>query len=136
MNIAKTLGILLFASPSASAADLRFRDWVADVTGDYGEAFTHNESGSAIGVLCGVESQRCLAYLRSNTSCAEGDKQVALVNTESGAFPIEMLCSKIQGESGPEFVNTFGAYDTMRDVMLNNNIGIALAMTKRAIQKW
>jgi hypothetical protein len=130
VKVAKTLWILLCAFPSASAADLRFGDWVAHVTGNEREAFTNNESGSALGVLCSVESQHCLAYLRANTTCSEGNKQVALVNTDSGAFPIDMLCSKIRGQSGPEFVNLLGSYDDMRDVILkHNSIGIALPMT-------
>lgn len=114
---------------SPNVANPRFGDWVADVNGDYRESFTSNDSGSSIGVLCGGNTEACIAYLRSNTVCAEGAKQVALVNLQSGAFPIEMICAKIEIDSQSEFVSFLGDYGTMRGAMLrNNDIGIALPM--------
>ncbi len=130
MTFARTFWLLVIVSTNAGAGDLRFGDWIASFNGEYREAYSRNESESSVGVLCSTASQVCFAYLRSNSTCNEGDKQVALVNTESGAFPIEMSCAKIQFESGQEFINFLGDYGTMKNAILkNNDLGIALPLT-------
>lgn len=125
-----TLALLLVLPSAAIGADFRFGDWIVSLDSDFKETFTANDSGSSVGVLCAATTQRCLVYLRTNTTCSVGDKQVALVNASAGAFSIQMECSQLQFDSGPEFVNFLGEYDTMRDALFkSNDIGIALPMT-------
>lgn len=120
---------LILAWSSAFADTTRYGEWLLDRGPDYREAYTGNASGSAVGVWCGEEIQSCFFYIRSNTTCEEGATGITLVNAETGAFSVELLCTKVEMNGKLEYFNLLSNFDGMKKALEENTfIGFSIPM--------
>ncbi|CAN5183482.1 hypothetical protein BH11PSE11_BH11PSE11_19370 [soil metagenome] len=72
-------------------------------------AATSNDSGAVAGILCGIDSQRCDAYISvESTACERGQTYPMMLNSSIGTFAITTKCVVI-GDASFQFVNEFAA---------------------------
>lgn len=67
----------------------QYGDWSFYPLRDYAISSTTNSSGSVFGIICG---KSCSAFVNFTTTCTEGHYYPAMVNSEAGAFHINMRC--------------------------------------------
>ncbi len=98
MDKGKVSGIILAAflgCLSVANADTRVGDWRVNANNGLTEAFTVNESGSKLGLLCSSGSGSCVFYLASSISCTQRAHGIVLVNVTGGAFSLTTTCQKL-----------------------------------------
>jgi hypothetical protein len=79
-----------FSSATAAATETRFGAWILDERSNgVGEAYTTNESGSSLGVLCLKE---CFAYIDPKIRCNNGEKYPILFSSQMGVGSRVTLC--------------------------------------------
>jgi hypothetical protein len=114
---------LLFFASHAIAQKKNIGHWRIDLTSDYSEAFTSNETDSMFGMWC---TQKCVFYISPNKiSCEVGSKYTVLMNSDRHAGSIETNCLKI----GDRFVRIFSDFNIIQEsVNQGGNIGFAFAL--------
>ena len=132
LGVAAGFAVLIsLCSPCWSAQPVTVKDWVFQKQGNgTAEAWTVNESGSQLGVVC-YRKGSCLAYFVSDSgSCDDGSKYPALMNAGSGALSLSTVCRKIETDSGKaRFVLVINEFDPVLDSMLkDHNMGIVIPM--------
>lgn len=130
ISLSITTLALLFATPSWSDQPVRVKDWIFQKTNGMAEAWTVNDSGSQLGVVCSTASS-CLAYFVSDSgTCEDGSKYPALLNSASGALALSTMCKKIGSDSEkPRFVLVINEFNQVLDAMLkDHNLGIVIPM--------
>lgn len=87
--------VLSAAALSASAQQIG--DWIAGTQDDGSGAYiaTANESGGFLGKYCYWTSNSCVWIMGGSLPCNDGEKYTALLNADSGASPIFVVCSPI-----------------------------------------
>lgn len=125
-----SIGFLVFAVLGIAHGEMRTHGaWISDTAFDYSEAYTTNDSGSSLGMICFSESQTCLYYLRSDITCDDGSITIGLINTDYGSYSIELQCTEVDFGGYTEFVNIFTDYDLIETIVLENyNFAMALPM--------
>ena len=121
---------LLVPAPSWAAQPVKVKDWVFQKTNGMAEAWTVNDSGSQLGVVC-LAASNCMAYFVSDSgTCEDGSKYPALLNSASGAFALTTVCRKIESDSGkPRFVLVINELDQVLDAMIKDHtLGIVIPM--------
>ena len=89
----KNFLLFLLIIPSICLAQKsKHGDWWTDSNGKYMQAYTLNESGAALGVIC---SEYCIYYANLLAKCNVGNSYNALLSTENGATPIRAKCEII-----------------------------------------
>lgn len=89
-------------------------------------AATSNEAGSVAGILCGIEAQKCEAYISIDSSgCEIGQAYPMMLNSSIGSFSITTKCMAI-GTARFQFANEFSS---MRQAFESGGeIGFALPL--------
>lgn len=119
--------LILLAGTSAYAAETKkFGDWIVDLDKTYAEAYSSNSSGSTIGMFCLKSSQECMYYLSTGDTCTVDTKTVGLINAETGAWSVELYCTKIEDGRHINFFTNFDEIDHL--IKSNKSVGLALPM--------
>jgi hypothetical protein len=121
-HVAALALMLALASSPAGAREARHGDWIADEGRDYTEAYTSNESGSVFGLLCG---RGCLFYLNILHKCDQGSAYPAMINSDAGAYPVELKCFILD----KDYIMTFPADGDFADILeAGGTIGFAVPL--------
>lgn len=114
---------------SANAVGVKNWFYVNDGNGS-AEAYTVNESGSQIGVYCAAKSN-CFAYFVSaDSTCSDGDKYPALMNSTSGAVALTVVCRQLASDSEKSrYVLVINEMNAVLTAMLKDHtLGIVIPM--------
>ena len=89
-------------------------------------AATSNEAGSVTGILCGIETQKCEAYISVDSSgCEIGQVYPMMLNSSIGSFAITTKCMGI----GPARFQLANEFSAMRKAFESGGeIGFALPL--------
>jgi len=118
-------------SESVTAAELSYGEWRVSTDDNFHEAFTANSSGSTLGVLCVIEKESCVYYLRSDTSCKEGSQTPILLNSSRGSSDALLHCTSLSVASDKqnEFINIFANSSLILKILNSSGIlGIAMPL--------
>jgi hypothetical protein len=119
--LALALAIAIASAP-AYARKATYGDWIAEEAGDYTEAYTSNESGSVFGLICGRE---CVFYLNILHKCERGDSYPAMINSDAGAYSVDLKCFVLDGD----YIMTFSATGDFADILeAGGTIGFAVPL--------
>jgi hypothetical protein len=123
MRHALALALMLaIANAPAVAKKAAYGDWIADEAGDYTEAYTSNESGSVFGLICGRE---CVFYLNILHKCEQGHAYPAMINSNGGAYPVDLKCFVLDGD----YIVTFPVTGDFADMLeAGGTIGFAVPL--------
>ncbi len=109
------------------SAEKTHKDWVIDTTGsDYFYASTVNNSGHVFGKYCYFGDQQCLFLLGIDISCKTGNKYPVLVNAESGALNMNLVCADKVGQQQVLIFDNFEQIE--RTAKESNKLGVAIPM--------
>jgi hypothetical protein len=124
-------GLASIWNPAWATQAVSVKDWLFQDNGSSGaEAWTVNDSGSQIGVVCFGKSN-CIAYFVSDSgTCQDDSKYPALLNSASGALALTTVCKKIESQTGkPRFVLVINEFNAVLDSILkDHNLGIVIPM--------
>ncbi|MFZ5698543.1 MAG: hypothetical protein ACOY9J_07520 [Pseudomonadota bacterium] len=120
------LMVLLFGTSPYAAETKKFGDWFVDLDKTYAEAYSSNSSGSTIGMFCLKSSQECMYYLSTGDTCTVDTKTIGLINAETGAWSVELYCTKIEDGRHINFFTNFDEIDHL--IKSNKSVGLALPM--------
>ncbi len=126
--------MLLSTLSNASSAQLRmFGSWgigpIVDNEGVY--AATINDSEAIFGQYCYPDKGACYWLLANDIDCDTGSKYPVLVNTDSGASSLELLCFKLKDKGRYAFTD-FDAIDKI--ARGSTRLGIAFPMQNGLFQ--
>ncbi|EOE5964607.1 hypothetical protein [Vibrio cholerae] len=126
----KKLLLILFIISSSFpifAAEVIHKDWVINTDGDdYYYAATINNSGNVFGKYCYFENKQCLFLITVDITCTKGNKYPVLVNAESGALNLNLVCGDRMGNQN---VLVFDNFDQVeRTAKQSKQFGIAIPM--------
>lgn len=119
--------VIIFFPLISHAEKSKSGDWILDIDGDsdFTEAFTANQSGSALGFICSISANKCFYYISPQTTCEVGATGVILVNSDAGALSATTKCTKLSSAYYSVIQET---NDIHSAVIESNNIGIAIPM--------
>lgn len=111
----------------AAAEDRRVGDWsVGVLKGNAGAyAATVNDSGGLLGQYCYREQGACVWLVANDAACEAGNRYRVLVNSDSGAASLEVLCVNLEGKTRFAFTD-FEAIDAI--VRNARRLGLAFPM--------
>ena len=114
--------------PVAGAEDIHSGDWVWNV--DDPETYyagTENAAGHVLMQFCDPADGTCFYAVGFDTTCDEGDSYPALVNADTGASSIKLMCgSSLDDGTNMMLVEGFDQIDGI--VRKSQKIGFALPM--------
>ena len=115
--------VLIFTSSAVFAAPKTVQDWLVDLTVEYSESYTYNETQSLFGMIC---YDKCIYYLSPvSITCQEGSEYSILMNAESDSRAIDTRCIKMQDK----FIRVLLDFDTVHKATLNSTyIGFAFSV--------
>ena len=120
--------ILTFTLSAAYATqEQTVGDWIISPGNGLYEAYTANESGSTLGVICTVDD--CSFYLRAGTSCEKDASYTTLINSDSGAAVYDLKCTPLTINGQLEYVMLIGDLKSFGNVLLNSStVGFAMPL--------
>jgi hypothetical protein len=127
---------ILASSPVEADQQTIVKNWTYGATGNgSAAASTASDSGTQLVVYCAAKKQ-CYIFVRSDIGCDDGNKQIFLVNAESGAEPFTMTCTKLDiPGSKSQFANSFDNFKEILNVILeNHSIAIAIPLVSGMFQ--
>lgn len=127
---------ILAALPANADPQTTVKSWTYGAMDDgSAAASTTSDSGTQLVVYC-VAKKQCYIFVRSDIGCDNGNKQVFLVNAESGAAPFTMTCTKLDiAGSKSQFANSFDNFKDILDIILeNHSIAIAIPLISGMFQ--
>ncbi len=87
------VSVVLFCANFSEAKPRYSKDWVLDIDGhDFLYASTLNSSSHILGQYCYLDSGNCMYLVDIGISCEKGYKTPALVNSNSGAIQVKLVC--------------------------------------------
>jgi hypothetical protein len=101
-NLATWVSIFsLLCSLGAANGQTKYGDWFIvradDGTGDViAGTSTDGSAKELLGYRCFAKSQKCMHILVANTACSEGNSYPMLINSVSGAYKVDGICSKVK----------------------------------------
>lgn len=134
MRLATILATALLSTSSAVEAQTQqFGSWAVRVTegNETLYAGTVNDSNAVFGQFCYPSEGSCYWLLANNIQCSSGSRYPVLVNADSGASSLEVLCLQIDETSRYAFTN-FDAIDAV--VKGSQRLGIAFPMANGLFQ--
>ena len=81
-------------APAPTPSRVAFGAWAVESTSSYSAAYTHNESDSVFGLMCGTN---CVVYVNAHIPCTEGHNYPAMINSPVGASNLQLRCVMIEG---------------------------------------
>lgn len=123
----RALAVLSFASLTGYAHAGSVGDWTYTLADTY-YAATVNDSGSAFGQWCNTNERSCLYLVAMSTRCDTDDTYPALINTDTGALPVTLICrGKLSDRNLYRYViSDFSKIDKM--VKTSKRFGIAIPL--------
>ncbi len=96
----------------ASAEERKVGTWRVGLTKERAGTFasTVNESGGQLGQYCYPEQGNCIWILANDVACESGERYPVVVNTDSGAAVLELVCLGVEGKATYAFAD-FDAID-------------------------
>src|SRR5262245_24918037 len=85
--------VIALAIPAYDLTAQNFGNWQIHTQKDYVGTSTLNDSGSLLGQYCYPGEGSCVWLLGVRTSCIQGDRYPALVNSEAGSAVVELYCA-------------------------------------------
>jgi hypothetical protein len=119
----------LATSLAANAETYASKEWAwSTETGrdGYYYAATLNKAGHLLGQYCYFETENCMYLVALGTTCDEGQEYPALVNSDSGAVHVKLVCAhKYEGQN----VLAIDAFEEIDRVVRNaTKLGIVLPL--------
>lgn len=127
LNLRAVAACLMFGASTISAADVESGDWHWNIDGtDMFYAGTSNNAENLLVQFCYLTDGNCIYAVSFGLTCDKGAKYPALVNTDSGARSIELICgNKMQGQN----VLMFSNFEEIDDVIRSNDrVGFVLPL--------
>jgi hypothetical protein len=117
--------VLALAAPVASADETRVGAWSVGLTKERAGTFaaTADERGAQLGQFCYPEHATCVWILAVDLGCAAGTNYPVVVNTDSGAAVLEMVCLGFEGKAAFAFTD----FDAM-DGIVRRESHVAMAL--------
>uniref|UniRef100_UPI003B968446 hypothetical protein n=2 Tax=Photobacterium leiognathi TaxID=553611 RepID=UPI003B968446 len=106
-----------------NAAEKIHKDWIIGTEGDeYYYSATVNKSDHIFGKYCYFESENCIYLTAVDITCTKGNKYPVLVNTDTGAFHVSLMC-------GDSNVLIFDEFDSINEAATKGKqLGISIPM--------
>jgi hypothetical protein len=103
------------------------KDWFWDVSGEeFVYAGTKNGEGRLLGQFCYYSMGSCLYLVSLGINCEQGEKYSSIVNSDSGASGVQLICSEKADNENLMIIDAFDLIDNM--VKEADNIGFAVPM--------
>ncbi|WP_193166258.1 hypothetical protein [Microbulbifer hainanensis] len=121
-----TLGLTLASGLSLAADGYGSWKWAYfdDNSGTF--ALTASDSGKALTQVCYFNTGECIYSVNFPASCETGSSYSALVNSDTAAFTIDMVCHNSTSLGGFYNLADFDRIDQI--VRKSNKVGFAMAM--------
>lgn len=121
----RVLALLSLALTSGYGYAGSVGDWAYSLTETY-YAATINDSGSAFGQWCDTDEASCFYMVAMKTRCDSDDAYPALINTDSGALSVKLICKGKHKERDlyRYVISDFSKVDTL--VKSGKRVGIAI----------
>jgi len=81
-------------SPAPRSNRITYGAWAVENVQAFSAAYTHNESDSVFGMMCGTN---CVVYVNAHIPCTEGHTYPVMINSPVGASNLSMRCVPIEG---------------------------------------
>lgn len=121
---------LIFSVVLPASADERAEhgDWSSQFLDGMGEASTHENGMSMLGMLCGNGS--CRYYFANGLDCEPSVNYPLMVTTDVGAVPIEAVCEPMTTGNGEVMLYWFAETPYLNEAFVKTPvIGIAFPLT-------
>ena len=127
LNLRSVAAFLALGASTANAADISSGDWNWNIDGtDMFYAGTSNNAQNLLAQFCYLTDGNCVYAVSFGLNCDKGEKYPALLNSDSGARSIELICgNKMQGQN----VLMFSSFEEIDGIIRSNNrIGFVLPL--------
>ena len=124
------LVVLIFSVVLPVSADERAEhgDWTSQFLDGMGEASTHENGMSMLGMLCGNGS--CRYYFANGLDCEPSVNYPLMVTTDVGAVPLEAVCEPMTTANGEVMLYWFAETPYLNEAFVKTPaIGIAFPLT-------
>ena len=123
------LALIFSVVVSASAEEkAEHGDWTSQFLDGMGEASTHENGISMLGMLCGNGS--CRYYFANGLDCEPSVNYPLMVTTDVGAVPIEAVCEPMTTANGEVMLYWFAETPYLNDAFAKTPVmGIAFPLT-------
>ena len=124
------LVVLIFSVVLPVSADERAEhgDWTSQFLDGMGEASTHENGVSMLGMLCGNGS--CRYYFANGLDCEPSVNYPLMVTTDVGAVPLEAVCEPMTTANGEVMLYWFAETPYLNEAFVKTPvIGIAFPLT-------
>ena len=124
------LVVLIFSVVLPVSADERavHGDWTSQFLDGMGEASTHENGMSMLGMLCGNGS--CRYYFANGLDCEPSVNYPLMVTTDVGAVPLEAVCEPMTTANGEVMLYWFAETPYLNEAFVKTPvIGIAFPLT-------
>ena len=123
------LALMLSVVLPASADDrAEHGDWASQFLNGMGEASTHENGMSMLGMLCGNGS--CRYYFANGVDCEPSGNYPIMVTTDVGAIPVEAVCEPMTTANGEVMLYWFVETPDLNEAFVKTSvIGIAFPLT-------
>jgi len=121
---------LIFSVVLSAGAQERAQhgDWVSQFLDGRGEASTHENGMSLLGMLCGDGS--CRYYFANGLDCEPSANYPLMLTTDVGAVPLEAVCEPMTTANGEVMLYWFAETLYLNDAFAKTPvIGIAFPLT-------
>jgi hypothetical protein len=118
----------------ATANPARVGKWSVQKSPSVQYAFTQNDAGAEIGIICLMESRDCLAYIITTNQCSDGAIIPMMLNTPVGANTVQTVCRHFPADQGKvTMMNVVTEFDVLKTAMESGGtIGFAIPMQSGA----
>jgi hypothetical protein len=124
-HIVMAVGTLLYFS--AQAESFTFKDWAWNTERtDFYFAATMNDAGHLLGQYCYFKSGSCFYFTGIGINCEIGNEYPALLNSDTGAAQISLVCSYKYQNQHVLAISPFDAIDRL--IRSATRMGIAIAL--------
>jgi hypothetical protein len=128
-RLAVVLASIFFVVLPVTADDkVDHGDWSSQFLEGMGEASTHENGQSMLGMLCGNGS--CRYYFANGLDCEASANYPLMVTTDVGAVPIEAVCEPMATANGDVMLYWFAETPQLNEAFTKTPVvGIAFPMT-------
>lgn len=124
------LMVLIFwvVVPASADEKAEHGDWTSQFLDGMGEASTHENGVSMLGMLCGNGS--CRYYFANGLDCEPSGNYPLMVTTDVGAVPVEAVCEPMITPNGEVMLYWFAETPYLNEAFVKTPvIGIAFPLT-------
>ncbi|MRI35503.1 hypothetical protein EOPP23_21320 [Endozoicomonas sp. OPT23] len=126
MKYFSILALLVF-SIASNAEVIKSEKWNWDLSHkDYAYAATINDTNRILGQYCYYADSTCYYLVSLGITCETGDEYPSLINTDSTATTINLICGHKYNNENVFFIKPFDQIDKI--VKKSNKVGFAVAM--------